>query len=203
MNSKYIILILILLGVIAFQYKVIISGNPKNYPTVDTMYIVDTFWKPHDTTIYKKVVLKEIIHDTVPAAYMPEPMYESLKEQYLELANAYLAKKVYQDTLHIPNIKGMFVITDTIKNNTLLGRSWTSKYSIPTVKETVTIIKPVPIKNQLYIGGGITTQLTRFESVNIGLMLKTKQDKLVGVQIGYNGQIIYGVNTYWKINLHK
>jgi hypothetical protein len=37
------------------------SGNP---PKTDTVTVVDTVWEKHDSLVYKKVYVKQIIHDT-------------------------------------------------------------------------------------------------------------------------------------------
>lgn len=167
----------------------------------DTTIVRDTLWQKHDTVVYKKIKVTETIHDTIPVEYTPHEMYDSLKVQYEELAKAYLAKNIYKDTFRIPQIKGLIVVNDTVKNNELMGRSWTADYMLPTTKETITIVKPTPPKRQLYIGGGITGSKTQFQSISAGLIYKTKKDRMIGVSGGINPELqpFVGVSMYWKL----
>lgn len=167
----------------------------------DTTIVHDTSWQKYDSVVYKKVKIIETIHDTLPVEYYPHAMYDSLKVQYEELAQDFLAKNIYVDTLKIPQLKGLFVVRDTVKNNTLIGRSWTADYIIPTVTNTVTITKPAPLKRQLYIGGGIIGSRTEIQSINAGLLYKTKKDRMLGLSAGINQQLQpqVGVSLYWKL----
>lgn len=174
------------------------SGDPGK---ADTVVVHDTTWKKYDSIVVKKVPVKSVIHDTLPPEYLPYPMYDSLKVQYEELAKEFLAKKLYSDTFRIPQIKGTFVITDTVKNNELLGRSWSADYILPTVKQTVTITKPAPLKRQLYIGGGIIGSKIQMQSINAGILYKTKKERILGVTGGINQDFKpqVGVSLYWKL----
>jgi hypothetical protein len=95
-------------------------------------------------------------------------------------------------------------IADTVNKNELLNRSYSYKYKIPTITEKVTITKTNPPKNQVYIGGGVNASKSfGVESLNAGLMLKTKKDQLFGLKVGtsLDGQLSYGFQSYWKIKL--
>ena len=178
------------------------NGSGSDAPgKPDTTIVRDTLWQKHDSVVYKKVKVVETIHDPMPPEYLPNPMYDSLKIQYEELAKSYLAKNIYKDTFRIPQIKGLFVVSDTIKNNELMGRSWSADYMLPTTRETITIVKPAPPKRQLYLGGGIIGSKTDIESINVGLLYKTKKDKMIGVSAGVNQQFQpqVGVSLYWKL----
>lgn len=167
----------------------------------DTTIVHDTSWQKYDTVVYKKVKITETIHDTIPVEYTPHEMYDSLKVQYEELAKSYLAKNIYKDTFRIPQIKGLIVVNDTVKNNELMGRSWTADYMLPTAKETITITKPSPRKRQLFIGGSIIGSKTQMQSINAGLMYKTKKDRMIGLSAGVNQQFQpqVGLSLYWKL----
>ena len=175
-------------------------------PTADTVRVVDTLWEKHDTTIYKKVAVKEIIYDldtlTLPPQFIPDTNYASLKAQFEALVKDHAAKVIQFDTIKIPQLKGGFYIKDTVQFNKIAGRSINADYILPIVKETVTITKQAPKKNQLYIGAGINTSKALMpQTVEAGLILKTKRDQIYGVKAGsdINGQISYGFQTYWKI----
>jgi hypothetical protein len=66
---------------------------------------------------------------------------------------------------------------------------------------TTTITKYAPAKGALFIGGGITGNKNGVELLQGGLLYKSKKDKVFGLNLGINGnsQIIYGVQSYWKI----
>jgi hypothetical protein len=178
------------------------SGNPSKS---DTVVVHDTTWQKFDSIVVKKVPVKSVIHDTLPPEYLPNPMYDSLKVQYEELAKEFLAKKIYADTLKVPQIKGLFIVNDTIKNNELLGRSWTADYILPTVKETITITKQAPQKRQLYVGGGLSANKTNIAQAQAGLMYKDRRDRMFGAYVGFDpaGQMSVGIQSYWKITLKK
>lgn len=177
-------------------------GDPNNS---DTIIVHDTTWQKYDSVVYKKVKVIKTIHDTLPPEYYPDPMYDSLKVQYEELAHDFLAKNIYVDTLKIPQLKGLFVVTDTVKNNVLLGRSWTADYIIPTVTKTVTITKEAEPKRQFYVGGGLSANMTSLGTAQAGILYKDRRDKVFGafVSIVPNGTVSYGVQSYWKIRLKK
>ena len=178
------------------------SGSGSGVPgKPDTTVIHDTSWQKYDTVVYKKVKITETIHDTIPVEYTPHEMYDSLKVQYEELAKSYLAKNIYKDTFSIPQIKGLIVVNDTVKNNELIGRSWTADYMLPTAKETITITKPAKLKRQLFIGGSIIGSKTQMQSINAGLMYKTKKDRMIGLSAGINPQLQpqMGLSLYWKL----
>lgn len=178
------------------------SGSGSAVPgKPDTTIVHDTSWQKYDSVVYKKVKIIETIHDTIPVEYTPHDMYDSLKVQYEELAKSYLAKNIYKDTFRIPQIKGLIVVSDTVKNNELMGRSWVADYMLPTTRETITITKPTLPKRQLYIGGGIIGSRTDIQSINAGLMYKTKKDRMIGLSAGINQQFQpqVGLSLYWKL----
>jgi hypothetical protein len=178
------------------------SGNPGK---ADTVIVWDTTWQKYDSIVVKKVPVKIIIHDTLPPEFYPDPMYDSLKVQYQELAQEFLAKKIYVDTLKVPQLKGLFIVSDTVKNNSLIGRKWSADYIIPVVKETITITKEAEPKAQVYVGGGLSVSGITLNSVQTGLLYKSRKDHMLGAYAGVDlsGKLSYGIQSYWKINLKK
>ena len=58
----------------------------------------------------------------------------------------------------------------------------------------------------MYVGGGLQgDQYSMINEFSTGLLLKTKQDQIFGLYTGIdnNGRIQYGLQSYWKIKLHK
>jgi len=199
MNRILTLFIVILLFIILTQDRG--CNSTKIEPTTVTVH--DTLWQVHDSLIIKKLKIKEVIHDTVstPPEYIADTSYPKLKAQYDALVVSHLAKNIYADTVKLDTL-GYVAIADTIHKNSLHNRSYKYNYKIPTVHTTTTITKYAPPKNQLYIGGGMDGNKTvGLTNVNLGLLFKTKSDKIYGVKVGSNieGQINYGFQLFWKL----
>jgi hypothetical protein len=198
----------ILVAVIAFLvlYTAFSKGGGCNSGArkSDTTIIRDTQWSVHDTTIYKKLKGKTL-HDTIatPLEYIADTNYPKLLAQYNDLLKKYMALVEFTDTVRIDTL-GYVAITDTVNQNLLKGRSIRTNYKIPTITNTVTIQHYEKPKAQLYYGGGIDLSPSFAPTgAHGGLLLKTKKDQLIGVQVGtgINGGINYGFSSYWKIKL--
>lgn len=196
MNKILVVIVVALLFTVAVQHK----GCTPSYIKDDTVTLHDTAWKIHDSLIVKKLKVKEIIHDTLPQEYIADTNYPKLKAQYDALVVAYLAKNIYADTVKLDTL-GYVAVADTVHKNELHGRSYKYNYKIPTVTVTTTITKQAPPKGALFFGGGVTGNKNGLDVLHGGLFYKTKQDKLFGLNIGINGnsQVVYGVQSYWKI----
>ena len=194
-NNILSIAILILAIIIVFQRK---SSAPDmiNTPTI----IRDTVWQKKDSVIYTSPkVVQSIPVKVVSEKYLPDPNYDKLVLQYQELVKLHLAKNIQKDSVKIDSI-GFVKVTDTVQNNIVQNRKWEYNLKYPIVKET--IIQPPKKINQLYIGGGLQgNQYNIINSVNGGFLYKNKKDQIYGLSVGINtnGQIVYGVSSYWKI----
>ncbi len=205
--SKYAIIVLVVIGVLVISRMGCNNGlGFFDKPKADTVRVIDTLWEQHDTTIVKKVPVKEIIYDidtlTLPPQMIADTNYAALKLQFEALVREHTAKAIFFDTIKVPQLKGGFYIKDTVQFNRLAGRSINADYVIPIVKETVTITKQAPKRNQLYIGAGINTSKTLMpQAAEAGLILKTKRDQIYGLKAGtdINGNVTYGFQSYWKI----
>jgi len=197
MNKILTFIIIALVFAMAFQNKGCNNPNLK----ADTVTLHDTAWQVHDSLIVKKLKIKQIIHDTLPAEYIADTNYPKLKAQYDALVIAYLVKNLYTDTLKIDTL-GYVAVTDTVHKNEIHGRSYKYNYKIPTITVTNNITKQAPPKGAIFIGGGVTGNKNGLELLQGGLLYKSKRDKMFGLNIGINGnnQVVYGVNSYWKIN---
>jgi hypothetical protein len=196
MNKILAAIIVILLMVLSFGK----TGCNPTYIKNDTVIIIDTAWQTHDSLIVKKLKIKEVIHDTLPAEYIADTNYSTLKLQYEALVSAFLDKNIYADTVKLDTL-GYVAVADTVYKNQLLNRSYKYNYKIPTITVTSTITKYAPAKGSLFIGGGITGNSNQVNSLHGGFLYKSKKDKVFGVNVGIDGnsQIIYGVQSYWKI----
>jgi hypothetical protein len=197
MNKILIFVVMVLLFTVTLQHK----GCTGSQIKADTVTLHDTTWQVHDSLIIKKLKIKEIIHDTLPPEYIADTNYPKLKAQYDALVIAHLAKKVYADTVKLDTL-GYVAVADTVHKNELQNRSYKYNYKIPTVTVTTIITKQAPPKGALFIGGGFTnTKQLELQTIQGGVLYKSKKDKIFGLHIGINNnsQVIYGVSSYWKI----
>lgn len=123
-------------------------------------------------------------------------------------------KQFKKDVLELPGNIGAVTLFDTISNNRIIGRSFTSKVKQKVINDT--IYTPLPRKNELYFGVD-----TRFDKPNVmqligaGLILKDKDDRhLYKVGVGVSNQVgpdrtngvlvpFLGGGVYWRINFKK
>ena len=162
--------------------------------------IRDTIWQKKDSVIYTSPkVVQTIPVKIISEKYLPDPNYDKLVLQYQELVKLHLFKNVQKDSVKIDSI-GFVRVTDTVQNNIVQNRKWEYNIKYPIIKETVT--QPSKKVNQLYIGGGLQgNQYNIINSVNGGILYKNKKDQIYGLSIGVNtnGQVVYGISSYWKI----
>jgi hypothetical protein len=172
----------------------------------DTVYKSDTLWQHYDTMVKKPMVITKVIHDTLPPEYIADPMYDSLKVQYEELVKEHLAKNIYEDTFKIGTL-GQVIVYDTVKANKLGVRSYMADYKIPIIRDSIFITKTVeaPKKGELYIGGGFASNKSFENSAQLGVLYKTKKDKIIGgyVTLMPGMQVGYGVQSYWRLTFKK
>ena len=213
LDIKTIVLI-ILACIVAYYYindkgsdipGEIVSVDGKKYELLSRK--VDTFVVDHWKT--KVVKGDDIYHETIVEKNVEVPVLT--KVDTITILRDFYKKVVYKDSLKLDNDLGMISITDTIYKNKVLGRKWNAYLKERTVKET-TIVKELP-KNQVYWGfnGGFNKEDV-VSNVSAGLILKTKKDKLVQLNVGIansntatgNKMSPYvGVGMYWKIKLKK
>lgn len=191
-------LVLVLVGILFIQRC---SEKPVEpiAPTVvrDTVYVV------HDSVIYTKPQVIQTIRMSSKDSliYLPDSNYAGLVLQYQEAIAMLLAKNVQKDSIPLDSV-GYVKVVDTVQKNLIVSRKYQTNLKYPIIKETITLpYKPV---NQVYVGGDITgSQTNIINQVRAGLLFKNKKDQIFTGSIGLqtNGQVIYGVGSYWKIKL--
>jgi hypothetical protein len=204
--QKYLIIgLFVVIGILWFtrpeptDLKNYIKIGGKEYELLSQKR--DTVYK--DTTIYKtEYVPKYIKGDT---EYIPVPV----DVDTTEILKEYFSKVTYKDTIDYETY-GNIIINDIISQNKIFSRKPVFNLKLPTITETTTV-KELP-KNQLYIGGGIgVDKVDILNQAKLGLLWKTKQDKIFGLHIGttFNGPpeqvtipFVEG-SMYWKIKLGK
>lgn len=194
-NNILSIAILILAVIIVLQ-----RSNSSPDIVEKSIVIRDTVWQKKDSVIYTSPkVVQTIPLKIISEKYLPDPNYDKLVLQYQELVKLHLAKNIQKDSVQIDSI-GFVKVTDTVQNNIVQNRKWEYNIKYPIIKET--IIEPPKKINQLYIGGGLQgNQYNIINSINGGILYKNKKDQIYGLSIGINtnGQVVYGVSSYWKI----
>ena len=194
-NNILSIAILILAVIIVLQ-----RSNSSPDIIEKPIVIGDTIWQKKDGVIYTSPkVIQTIPVKIISEKYLPDPNYDKLVLQYQELVKLHLSKNVQKDSVKIDSI-GFVKVTDTVQNNIVQNRKWEYSLKYPIIKET--IIEPSKKVNQLYIGGGLQgNQYNIINSINGGILYKNKKDQIYGLSVGINtnGQIVYGVSSYWKI----
>jgi len=149
----------------------------------------DTIYTVHIDTVYTKPqIIKEIKPVEIPAQYIPDSNYKALRKQFETLVNEYLTKKTYVDTLKVDSL-GWVRVEDTLKANAIQDRKFSYNLKEKIITNTITIKEPYKPKSQVFIGGGVGGTTTgTINQVNLGLMLKNKKDRILGVTGGYNFQ---------------
>lgn len=203
------IAVVLLIGIVVFQQ--FDKNNVKKKPG-DTIYIqgkphevikheIDTFEVVKRDTVEKKG--KDIYHDTTIYVTVPQAVDTGavLKE--------YFAKKFYRDTLKLSDNLGTVVINDTISQNAIHHRKYYTKVSQRYINDMM-IVREAQ-RTQIYYGGNMGFDRTNFlNSINAGLIMKTKKDRIYQVGVGFMGQpagtplspFVMG-GAYWKIKLKK
>ena len=194
-NNILSIAILILAVIIVLQ-----RSNSSPDIIEKPIVIRDTIWQKKDSVVFTSPkVVQTIPVKIISEKYLPDPNYDKLVLQYQELVKLHLSKNVQKDSVQIDSI-GFVKVTDTVQNNIVQNRKWEYNIKYPIIKET--IIEPPKKINQLYIGGGLQgNQYNIINSINGGILYKNKKDQIYGLSVGINtnGQVVYGVSSYWKI----
>lgn len=146
----------------------------------------------------------------IPAQYNPSGDIQKLTEQYNDLVKKFLASKTYKDSIELKDTAGLKVgivnLTQGVSENELKYTQPSYQLSFP--KTTITIREPYVPRNQVFIGGGLSSTLNPavFSEAEIGLMLKNKKENMLGLAGTYNfPQNSPGVKIsfYKKISLKK
>jgi len=146
----------------------------------DTVNVIQTEYVPKWRT---RVVTE---HDTIPQDI-----------DTMSILKDYYAKYHYTDTLTLDTL-GFLVLNDTISQNSILSRSFTSDISIP----TTTITKEIYLnKREFYWGMGVNGGTSQLDYVGGEFMFKNKQRNMYGIGVGVNQDLQPTISgrIYWKI----
>jgi hypothetical protein len=204
-----LILILLLICILEFLNPIGIMPNRITYvKQIDSiLYAVhDTI--PYEVEVEVEVEVPVVVEKLVEVQVIQKVDTEAIVKLYSE------NKQFKKDILELPGNIGTVTLFDTISNNRILGRSFTSKVKQKVIKDT--IFTPLPRKNELYFG--VDAKFDKPNVVNLiglGFILKDKDDKhlyKLGVGVsnivgpdGTNGTLspFLGGGVYWRLNLKK
>jgi hypothetical protein len=185
------------------------------------------FLKGDNRTLIKQVIKEvpgETIHDTisqeVPMYIEGEDIYHDttiyvptlVQVDTSEILKEFYAKMINMDTIKLNNNQGFIYLSDSISQNKIVSRNWSSSIKPKIVREPAPL--PPPIRNQIFLGvDGSWSQKDWVNSLGMGLILKTKKDHLYHVGLGVANRTTDGISgeftpylnggVYWKIKLKK
>ena len=171
----------------------------KICPEIKTTVKHDTAWIVKDTVIYSKPKLI----NTIKYKTILKTKVDSFKIQDTSLNCKDI--NIYSDTIKL-DTSGIVIITDTVQNNKITGRTSEPKYKFPVITNTITNYIVEPKKTKWYVGGELNgNQFDPFSQASAGILIKNKKDGIFGakVNLDINGNITYGIQKYFKIKLHK
>jgi len=197
-NNFFNLLIAVLVLIVLLQR----CGGPTPTPELPTVK-KDTVWVVKQNIYITKPTLVQTIPGEPGTDFIPDPNYSKLVLQYQSLVKDYIAKNIHRDSIKIDSI-GYVNIEDTVSHNLIQGRKTSYKFKYPVITNTITL--PQERKNQLYFGGGLESNpMAGSMEFNVGLLLKNKKDQIFNVYGGVDtrGDYQIGLQSYWKIKLHK
>lgn len=190
---------------------------PKRTKTVEKIVKVEgqTLHPVEDSVVEDEIVEEHICPENIVEVEVEVekkvPVYQVIDTA--EILKIYYAKSIQKDVLNLPNNIGTLTLIDTITQNKVVGRSFESKVKKQIVRDTLRI--PEEPKNLLYFG--VESNMDRpdfISNIGLGVMYKTKSDKIYKVTMGVNNRVVNGTTSgvftpyigggvYWKINLKK
>ena len=166
----------------------------KNYEVVKR--VIDTFYEEKTVVKWKKG--KDGLKVIEVAVEVPKYVNVNQKVDTGAILQKYYSKYLSEDTfLYNDSIKGSLVITDTISQNRILGRTAKLTVKIPTIKEQVYLRD---MSKVFWIGPSI--QVSAVPSLGLNLNMENEKDYLMGIGLGINTNM----NPYlsgsfsWKIS---
>ena len=152
----------------------------------------------HDTVYQQKTFTKYKKGDSIPYVIVRTDSVQKYVHDTVYVLYDYSQVKAYSDT--IKDNSNIFVINDTISQNSIKSRSFTAKITEKTIY--VKQFYAEKAKYSLFWGiRGDFSQDNGLEVLSPGLMLNAKNKALIGlnVDLGKNGGLGYSGSLYFKI----
>lgn len=199
------IIILFLILVIILEYC-----NPKGIMPnrVEYTKITDSIPYPVHDTVELEVEVEVPVEVPVEVR-VPVEVQVVQQVDTANILKEFYAKNKISETLTLPNGVGTLVINETISENKVIERDISnSKLKKQIVLDTLRI--PEDPKNKFYYGFNFSMNKEDYiNSLGMGVMMKTKQDKIYRVDLGLNNRVVDGTigrftpyvsgGVYWKI----
>lgn len=176
------------------------EGGGKTGP--DTIKVkIDTVWvQSKSDTFYTP----EIVKTKYVPVYKTDTLesFEFINVDTTAILKDYLATKYYSDSIAVQY--GKVYIADTVSQNKIVSRGVKTAFTVPVVKETITIARPP--KNIAYLGfEAIGNPQSPLYGVGASLGMKFKNDKYYGLKalMSKEGNPLYGLEFKIPIRLRK
>ncbi len=183
-----VIAILLILVVVEFI-------NPKGIMPNRTLVLHDTIGVPVHDTIPQEVEVEVEVPVMVekPVPYAVHDTIQTIVDTNL-IINQYLnSKNVFTNTYKFDKKQGSITITDTISNNKIIGRKYTTK--ITPIIDTLRI--PEPFKRKVF--GGVQASFNKPDvvgSVGLGFLINSKSNRIYQLGFGVTNRVIDGTNYH-------
>ena len=199
-NLPYIVII-VLISIVLLQNRSCKPVPQEPIIQIDTLYIYKTI---RDTIPGEVKFLRAKIDTSIwmkKEELKPDTTYKGLLSQYELLGNQHFAINEFSTEFKIADY-GSVIVKSEVKANWLISNELETFLNIPTTIITIKETIPDKPKNQLYIGGELTSMKSSpLSGAYAGMLLKTKNDRIYGASIGYRGETELKVSSYWKIKL--
>lgn len=196
MNNKVLYgVITLLLTIIGYQFKTRNTGV-QIVRTVDTL----TVYMPVHDTIYAKPKIIKSKPDTMWMTVferVPDTNYKKLYAQYTSLGAEHYKLNVYEGR-HSIGAYGNIVIRDSVFANKIVGSELFTDIYIP--EKRIVVKEPAAPTSYFYLGPKLTAS-TRSFGGHISALYKSKRERVVGVSVGWDGVMQYGLSYHWKLKL--
>lgn len=194
--------VILIIAVMLFMFWRGCRNEGIGDPGPDTISVkIDTVWVQTKTdTFYQPAIVKT---KYVPG-YRTDTIetFEYVNVDTTAILKDYLATRYYQDSVAVQY--GKVYVNDTVSKNKIVSRGVKTSFSIPVVKETITIARQP--KNIAYIGfEGLGNHEDIIYGVGASFGFKLKNDKYYGVKalMSKDGNPLYGVEFKIPIRLNK
>ena len=165
----------------------IINGKPYQVLThiVDTQYVTKT----------------NVVYREGGVIYRDKPIYVEvpLNVDTNQILREYYSKVVYYDTFKLPDDIGFVHVKDTISQNSILFRKWSSEVKKIIIKDSI-IVEKLP-RSLFYIGGigGVILNVTPYIGPSASLKLKNDMIFSVSAGFGVKNTIMYQLGILYPI----
>jgi hypothetical protein len=186
--------------------------NPKGIMPNRTFIVHDTIGVPVHDTIPQEVEVEVEVPVMVekPVPYAVHDTIQTIVDTNLIVSQYLDSKNIFTNTYKFDKKQGSITITDTISNNKIIGRKYTTK--ITPIIDTLRI--PEPFKRKVF--GGVQASFNKPDvvgSVGLGFLINSKSNRIYQLGFGVTNRVIDGTNgrltpyinggVYWKIKLKK